>query len=430
MPSFNGTRNHPQRRVFRGRGGPTDGNLPPKKTTRRRVKYQPGGEDAGHGPNQAGGDEGFAGDGGRGDDNYDDDNVEDESNSLDRDVRNLALGEGADDDMIPHDGKFLLEMEHLHRRIEHVQLSLQTSRGLANPHTWRMNCLLPTRNVVREWRCILAYHNTDHSTFRESDEKVEAMPAVRNNDSKSPRRIDVKNDLQPTSQKVFALIQMSVQTGPLVGSNPGYFKRCGGEVASMALSYLCEIAELAGVVKNTINIAKKCDRRLILTGPCDEEPHDVASEQFETGEHFEEEADTDCSSNESVESCDVSLFDSDTSGSSGSINCEDGVDFFPAQIIDDTLSESKSPTSPDLGVSSPSDTLGREIIGNLQKTLLFTEKQSQKMYQWLCNAENAIDRNLSPSKSASKLQSLKSKKQTLKELKIQRKLKKKKKSDK
>lgn len=428
MPSFNGTRNHPQRRVFRGRGGPTDGNLPPKKTTRRRVKYQPGGEDAGHGPNHAGGDEGFAGDGGRGDDNYDDDNVDDESNSsLDRDVRNLALGEGADDDMIPHDGKFLLEMEHLHRRIEHVQLSLQTSRGLANPHTWRMNCLLPTRNVVREWRCILAYYNTDHSTFRESDGKVEATPAVRNSDSSSPRRIDVKNDLQPTSQKVFALIQMSVQTGPLVGSNPGYFKRCGGEVASMALSYLCEIAELAGVEKNTINIATTCDRRLIRNGPCDEEPYDVSSEQHETEEHLEEEADTDCSSEESVESCDASLSESDISDSK---NCKDDDDFFHDEIIDDTLPKSKSPKSPDLVVSSPSETLGREIIGNLQKSLLFTEKQSQKMYQWFGNAENAIERNTTPSKSASKLQSLKSKKQTLKELKIQRKHKKKKKGDK
>jgi hypothetical protein len=52
------------------------------------------------------------------------------------------------------------------------------------------------------------------------------------------------------------------------------------------------------------------------------------------------------------------------------------------------------------------------------------------MYQWFGNAENAIERNTTPSKSASKLQSLKSKKQTLKELKIQRKHKKKKKGDK
>ena len=37
-----------------------------------------------------------------------------------------------------------------------------------------------------------------------------------------------------------------MQTGPLVGSNPGYFKRCGGDVASIALEFLTDVIGLAG----------------------------------------------------------------------------------------------------------------------------------------------------------------------------------------
>ena len=42
MPPNNRGKQKPsnQRRLFRGRGGPTDGNLPPKKSTRVRVKYE------------------------------------------------------------------------------------------------------------------------------------------------------------------------------------------------------------------------------------------------------------------------------------------------------------------------------------------------------------------------------------------------------
>ncbi|KAL3778291.1 hypothetical protein ACHAW5_002396 [Stephanodiscus triporus] len=427
MPSFHGSRNHPQRRVFRGRGGPTDGNLPPKRTTRLRVKYQPGGDElVGQSPSRAGVNEGVVRDGDR-------EEEDDETNSLDRDIRNLTLDNVAadddddddDDDAVPHDDdKFLLEMEHLHKRIENIRLSLQTSRGLANPHTWRTNCLLPTRNIVREWRCILAFHNPYHTIFDDSDEIIVEAPPSAQSDSGGRRR----NDLQSTSQQIFGLIQMSVQMGPLVGSNPGYFKRCGAEVASMAHAYLSEIAELAGVDKNAIDIDKRRDRRLTRNGSCNEGPHDVSRGQHQTGQQFEREV-ADCSSDVSVESCDISPSESDDS--SGSEKCEYEDVIVHAQVIDDTWSESKTPMPTDLErSSSTSATSGREVIDNLQKTLLFTDKQSRKFYHWFCNAENAIEKNLPPSKSANKLLSLKSKKQTMKELKIQRKLKKKKKSGK
>ena len=51
--------------------------------------------------------------------------------------------------------------------------------------------------------------------------------------------------LRAAAREVFGLVQMAMQTGPLVGSNAGYFKRCGADVASMAREFLGEILELA-----------------------------------------------------------------------------------------------------------------------------------------------------------------------------------------
>ena len=41
--------------------------------------------------------------------------------------------------------------------------------------------------------------------------------------------------------EVYGLIQMAMQTGPLVGSSPGYFKRCGAEVAEIALKFILSL---------------------------------------------------------------------------------------------------------------------------------------------------------------------------------------------
>mmetsp|Transcript_83268 Transcript_83268/g.124894 ORF Transcript_83268/g.124894 Transcript_83268/m.124894 type:complete len:88 (+) Transcript_83268:1-264(+) len=39
------------------------------------------------------------------------------------------------------------------------------------------------------------------------------------------------------------LLQLSLQSGPLAGSKPGYFKRCGGEVARVVLVFLGTVIE-------------------------------------------------------------------------------------------------------------------------------------------------------------------------------------------
>eukprot|EP01082_Thalassiosira_pseudonana_P012630 g11404.t1 g11404 contig5:767688-768110(+) len=64
-----------------------------------------------------------------------------------------------------------------------------------------------------------------------------------------------------------------------------------------------------------------------------------------------------------------------------------------------------------------------QTMHNLQTTMLFSEKQSQQICQWIRNAQKAMEINKAPSKSSKKLQGQKSKKQQQKELKMERKLK-------
>jgi hypothetical protein len=178
---------------------------------------------------------------------------------------------------------------------------------------------------------------------------------------------------------------MSLQTGPLVGSNPGYFKRCGGVVASIALAYLCEIAELVGIDESIMMNDK--------IGRVDNE-QGLRLDNDKKGGHLN---DVDCYS-----SSDEDLLD----------------------LESDSLHSSDDESMPSMNEEIANEL--EEVIVKLQMMLHFTSNQSNKFYQWICNAKLAVTTNRPPSKSALKLQSGKSKKQTLKELKLQRKLKKKK----
>jgi hypothetical protein len=104
------------------------------------------------------------------------------------------------------------EIEHLMRRIRNVGESIQLSAAAnVNPSTWQENVLNPVGNCVGEWRSIVSHYDQD-----ELDQTVCRAPAL----------------------AVFELMQMSLQTGPLAGAKPGYFKRCGSEVARQALDFL------------------------------------------------------------------------------------------------------------------------------------------------------------------------------------------------
>lgn len=385
MPSSQGHHNQ-QRRVFRGRGGHTDGNLPPKKNPRVRVKYQPSGETS----------EIRAPDGVHEQDDgvleVDIDGAnEGVEQSIDESIANLSLHQEEnypDEKPTP----LQLELSHLQKRIHNIQTSLQTSRGLSNPNTWHANCLLPVRNAVKEWKSILLYHVKGGGVYGTSNDKtanhVQSADS-KSNDTSNTMPIDI---LHNTSQRVYGLIQMSMQSGPLLGSNPGYFKRCGGEVALMAYSFLYEIAELA-------DVGGEGDDEEVIQ-------HNVVTEVGLSTQTTDAALCGDGDEDNAIATLDE-ISDSDDYQSERNASSSD--DDTPK---DGTATLSDQPISP-----------YTQTMHNLQTTMLFSEKQSQQICQWIRNAQKAMEINKAPSKSSKKLQGQKSKKQQQKELKMERKLK-------
>ena len=79
---------------------------------------------------------------------------------------------------------------------------------------------------------------TEETTPKEmekNDDSIQSMTGDLNNIS----CIHPESERSKTcALKVFGLIQLALQCGPLKGSNPGYFKRCGRDVAQMAHTFL------------------------------------------------------------------------------------------------------------------------------------------------------------------------------------------------
>jgi len=389
-----------QRRIFRGTGGPTDGNLPPKKTPRVRVKYQHQAASA--------------------DDNVQLSNNNEDGTDLeehaDVDVNQLSLNDDGNNDRLnnnnhdsaseeeDYNNPLQNEIHHLQKRIQNITLSIQTSPlGISNPNTWRTNCLYPIKNVVKEWRSILSFHSLEIQGGGSEenvsvDVELQQQQGLQSNDN-STKQTELQQLLHETSTKVFILIQMAMQTGPLVGSNPGYFKRCGGEVASVALEFLTHVIGLAG-----INVAASDD----------DNGYDNAT-QSEVGGESSANVDAEQNDDNEVDSpdSDADSNDNDSSSSSSTDGDREGENDNTAIVASETSALSSTPTKQ------------IQVSQTLQSSFLFTEKQSQKVHQWHRNAQRAADTNKAPSKSASKLQDQKSKKQRQKDLKMERKLKKK-----
>jgi len=130
------------------------------------------------------------------------------------------------------------ELEHLRKRISNVEETIQLSGiALCIPSNWDQNCLNPARNCIKEWRAVVSFHGDSvahHPSVDGSDQAVESMP-------------EEKSCLHPSAEcskitalKVFGLLQLAMQCGPLSGSNAGYFKRCGGMAALRAHTFLIE----------------------------------------------------------------------------------------------------------------------------------------------------------------------------------------------
>jgi hypothetical protein len=365
-----------QRRIFRGRGGPRDGNLPPKKTARVKVKYQ-------HNPD---------GTSARADDDASDHADDVGINQLSLDVNNdddesstSKLNAGDNDDGDDIQNPLHKEIHHLQKRIENITLSIQASPlGISNPNTWRTNCLNPIKNVVKEWRSILSFHSASEIIEREGDDDGEHAELQ-------------KLMLHETSTKVFILLQMSMQSGPLVGSNPGYFKRCGSEVASIALDFLNDVIDLAGV-----------------EAPADDDDGGNSDELNADEDNNDGKEEAFLSPNSSNDG-----FSSDDSISSAA----DDDEVIATESVSETNLQSVNLTFE--AATATTQTKELLIIQSLQHSFLFTEKQSTRLHQWRCSAQKAVESKKLPSKSASKLQGQKSKKQKQKELRIERTLKKK-----
>ena len=432
-----------QRRVFRGRGRPTDGNIPPKKTTRPKVKYQ-GAEAAEENEDKRC-------------EHHDDMRRDINANEAVavniNNIQQLSLDtdtEPPPPQEVAEKSKLHLEIEHLQKRINNIQTSIQTSSGITNPTKWKSNCLLSTRNVVKEWVSILKFHiahscnnnnNNNNDTRHEDEEGSNALSSIINHINTDESGHSCNNDslLHSTSQMVFGLIQMSMQTGPLVGSNPGYFKRCGGEVASIAYEYLNEIIELASGVydggANNCNAFATCNTDGVDDKVCDSNRNQDGGHSASIGDsHHIEESNVKADSVEDVVSegsqhVDEDMSDSDSSSSL--VPDDNIVDANGAPIDIDISSVASGHSSPSTDMGDQSNTTQQNhhddgvTSQNLQTNLLFTEKQSQRLIQWVHNAEKAMNKNKPRSKSATKLQHQKSKKQKHKELKMERKLKKK-----
>uniref|UniRef100_A0A7S3VGJ5 Uncharacterized protein n=1 Tax=Chaetoceros debilis TaxID=122233 RepID=A0A7S3VGJ5_9STRA len=132
-------------------------------------------------------------------------------------------------EVIDEDTSVIREVKHVQKRIKNVRESIQLSSSLSQPSLWNDNCLSAVKNCVNEWRSIVYYHG-DQTREREkigedyNEETCELLP----DDEWS----------KSTALQIFNLIQMALQTGPLSGGKPGYFKRCGADVAGLAKEFL------------------------------------------------------------------------------------------------------------------------------------------------------------------------------------------------
>ena len=112
------------------------------------------------------------------------------------------------------EGAFQREVAHLNQRIRNNQSAIQTATTLANLSTYEINVLKAVQNSCMEWDAIVRHY-----------------AALTQNDPKHPL-------CKPTALAVFELAQKALQCGPLAGSKPGYFARCGRDVAQVVLDFL------------------------------------------------------------------------------------------------------------------------------------------------------------------------------------------------
>ena len=212
-----------QRRTFRGRGGPTDRRLPKHQARRRR--RHPTALDAAENSDSEGRlyhldsnhleqcdlmSEESSGEEASGETDSAADLPEEDSESP-------ILAEPFSETAAVEDeatAAFRREMTQLRTRIANVQTAF-ISITMADPTTYKTNVLNAVLNCCNQWRHIASHYN--------------------------PTATDARRG----GQWIYELVQASLQTGPLAGAKPGYFKRCGSAVATLVHAYLYQVCSSA-----------------------------------------------------------------------------------------------------------------------------------------------------------------------------------------
>ena len=301
------------------------------------------------------------------------------------------------------------ELKHLHHRIQKLQEIIQLSSSttaLANPSVWQSNCLLAVRNCVNEWKHIVLFYNLYDNI---DDNNIDDNNNIDNN-----IELDVIPLIKKSALNIFNLIQMSMQVGPLKGSNPGYFKRCGVQVAMMALEFLKDCVE---DVESNNDIDDDNDNDIDDDNNDDNDKNNDDNNDNnndymisrDIGQHIEKENDT---MNEYENKCNNSDHDDNNiidSNDDHKSNCHDDYD----HDYDDDYETNNN--------NNDNQNHNHQIILETDKLLLFTKRQHDIIHKWMINAEKAIKANKPPSKSALKLQQSSRSKKSQKKLKYQQK---------
>ena len=137
------------------------------------------------------------------------------------------------------------EVQHLTRRIQQLRQNWSRSKtGLIIVTTYQTNVIQASLNIImKEWKSILQKY---HCSCTNVKDEYQHLPPP------SPPTVpEIESLFRSTSHEIFVLIQHSVQCGPLSGSRPGYFKRCGSHVAEMVYQYLHTLLPVSIIIANT-----------------------------------------------------------------------------------------------------------------------------------------------------------------------------------
>jgi hypothetical protein len=142
---------------------------------------------------------------------------------------------GSSSNTLDNEMPYRKEVQHLLRRIRNNRTAWSTSSaiGLMNPDVYQTNVLSAALNTIQEWRSIRRYYNDDDDCNMDAKEE-HVVVVVHTN---PPTAMD-DSTKKLIGSEIFQLIQQSIQCGPMSGSQAGYFKRCGNIVARMVHQYL------------------------------------------------------------------------------------------------------------------------------------------------------------------------------------------------